>query len=835
MSYQYTFAPASRKAEMYLNSDCVITVFGGAMGSGKALKHGTPVLCNSGFKNIEDLKVGEFVKTPSEGIQEITAIYPQGVVDIYRVTFQDGSWVDTCGNHLWETRRAISRTSTKNKVISTLDIKKILEEEMIKPAGGRRWPLIPLCGEVEFTEQDLPIHPYVLGAILGDGGMTGSSTVLSCDDQEIIDKFNSLGYTTTKLSDKYGYYLPNLKTSTTDLGIRLKSHLKFIPEVYKNGSVAQRYELLQGLMDTDGTVGNDYSVSFTSTSEKLANDVRDVIHSLGGTATITERYPAYTYLNEKKVGLKAYTLYVRHPNSSKLFHLTRKKERCKDKVIYNRVLSVEPIGQDFATCISISGERKVFITKDFLVTHNTYNGLLKFLRWTDDPFFRGVVIRKSSTTIMKSGGIFDTSKGMFRAYDPDIKINHKSQKFTFPSGSEIAFTHLDTDEQAEQFRGSEFSHALLEEASELKEDHVLVILSRLRSKANMTPSMGITCNPAPDHFLRKWVDWYLLPEGHEHAGRPDPSKDGVVRYFLRINNEMIWADTKEELFEKYKDHTLPDDDITQPMPVSFTFISGNIFDNPILMKTQPQYLASLKAMKRVKQERDLWGNWNVREETSGFWKAGWCKELLAPPARNEIAKRVRAWDIAGSKKSETNTNPDYTASTLMTLYKDGRYAIEDVFRFRGTYHEVYKKIADTAKSDGTDVQVLIPQDAGAAGLSAVNNLQQYLAEQGIAAKKVKTSKSKLDRFRPFAAACESGAVDIVKGCGTDLENKIYNDNGFWYSELEGFVDKNRNQKDDIWDTMSDCFTYLATSKRIPNFMSGIKNFNLSTKNPLNQF
>lgn len=426
----------------------------------------------------------------------------------------------------------------------------------------------------------------------------------------------------------------------------------------------------------------------------------------------------------------------------------------------------------------------------------TYNGLLKFLRWIDDPNFRGVVIRKSSTTIMRSAGIFDSSKGMYRAFDPTVKVNHKAQKFTFSSGAEIAYTHLETDEQAEGLRGSEFSHALLEECTELKEDHVLVVLSRLRSKANMTPSMGITCNPNPSHFLRQWVDWYLLPEGHEHAGRPDPDKDGIIRYFLRINNEMIWADSKEELFERYKDPNLPDDDITQPMPVSFTFISGNIFDNPILLKTNPSYLASLKAMKRVKQERDLWGNWNVREETSGFWKSFWCNEILSRPARNEVSKRVRAWDIAGSKKSETNTNPDYTASVLMTLYKDGRYAIEDVFRFRGTYHEVYKKIAETSKLDGTDVQVLIPQDAGAAGLSAVNNLQQYLAENGIPARKVKTSKSKLDRFRPFAAACEAGAVDILKNCGTDLENKIYSDNGFWYSELEGFIEKNRNQKDD---------------------------------------
>lgn len=832
--YQYSFAPASKKQEMYLNSTATITVYGGAMGSGKALRHGTPVLTVDGFKNIEDLSLGELVKTPTEGFQNITGVYPQGVVDIYRVTFQDGSWVDTCGQHLWEVRRAISRASTKSKIINTLDILKILDVEKNKPAGKRRWPLIPLCGEVEYQNLELPVDPYVLGALLGDGGLTGLSTTLTTADEEILNKFSSAGFEPSKLKDKYGHYIPKLYDETLKLGVRVGSHLKFIPEIYKKSSVEQRYELIRGLLDTDGTVGSNYDVSYTTTSERLAKDVQEVIRSLGGTATLTTRTPNYTYLGEKKKGKLAYTLFIRHPESSKLFHLTRKKERCKSKVIYNRVVSVEFICKDFATCISISGKRKLFITKDYIVTHNTYNGLLKFLRWVDDPHFRGIVIRKNSSTIMRSGGIFDSSKGLYKAFDSGVKINHKAQKFTWPSGAEIAYTHLETDEQAEQMRGSEFSHALLDEATELKEDHVLVILSRLRSKAKMTPCMGITCNPSPTSFLRKWIDWWLLPEGHEFAGRPDPEKDGVVRYFLRIENEMIWADTKEELFERYKNPDLPDDDPTQPDPISFTFISANIFDNPPLLKSNPNYLAMLKGLKRVKQERDLWGNWNVREEISGFWQSEWCEEILHVDEKN-ILKRVRAWDIAGSKKSETNPNPDYTASVLMALTKDGRYIVEDVFRFRGTFHEVYKKILDTAKADGSKVQVLVPQDAGAAGLNAAKGLQQFLAEQGVASRTVKTSKSKLDRFRPFAACCESGAVDIVKNCASDLENKIYNDNSFFYSELENFVDKNRNQKDDMWDCCGDAFTYLAQAKKIPSFLSGLKQIDLSAKNPLNTF
>ncbi len=504
------------------------------MGGGKALRHGSPVLTSKGFKPIEDMCVGDIVITPTEGDQTVTGVYPQGEVDIYRVTFQDGSFVDTCGEHLWEVRQSMRKS---RNVISTLDIKDILERESKKPAGTRLWPLIPLCGEVPFGEVNLPIQPYVLGVLLGDGGMTGLSTTLTSADQHVVDAFNSHGYETTKLTcDKYSYYVKGLKSATDLLGVRVKSQFKFVPDEYKTSSVDQRYELIKGLFDSDGTVSNDGKVYYSTTSKDLALDVQEIIRSLGGTATISEKSKTFTYKGEKKTSLLCYELYIRHPNPSTLFSLPRKLERLtKDKnLIENRVVSVEPLVKDFATCIAISGERKLFITKDYLVTHNTYNGLLKQLKWVDNPHYRGLVVRKSSSTIMKSGFLFDEAKGLYGSFEPNVQIKYKAQKFVFPSKAEIVFTHLATDEDAESFRGGQFSHALIDEATELKEDHVLRVFSRIRSKAGIPPQMVLTANPSPDSYLRKWIDWYLIPEGMENAGRADPEKDGVIRYFVSL-------------------------------------------------------------------------------------------------------------------------------------------------------------------------------------------------------------------------------------------------------------------------------------------------------------
>lgn len=454
----------------------------------------------------------------------------------------------------------------------------------------------------------------------------------------------------------------------------------------------------------------------------------------------------------------------------------------------------------------------------------SYCGLLRHLRWVDDPHYRGYVVRKQQTSIMVAGGLFDEAFGLYKAYDPNVKVNRKAMTFTFSSGAVIAMGHCETNEDAEKWRGRQLSAAMIDEAVQVAEEHVLVILSRLRSKAKMKPNLFLTCNPNPDSFIRKWIDWWILPKDHPQAGRVDPERDCKIRWFIRRNNEMIWADSKEELKQRYGDDVLP---------LSVQMISATIFDNPPLIKSNPGYLANLQGLKRVKQERDLWGNWDIREESAGYFKREWLEpELLDYPADHEFEKIVRAYDLAGTLKSESNPNPDYTASVKMGKLRSGEYVILEVNRLRARYGDLMNFIIDTAKRDGTDVDIIIPQEPGQAGKAAAQMMVRRIAEEGFYARCRPTNKSKLERFRPFAAAAEGGSIKIVKGCCSCLEDKFDRDNEFFYSELEAFSNT-RNQKDDMVDACGDAFMSLAQKITIPNFLSGMQSFGFEqVKNPL---
>lgn len=440
----------------------------------------------------------------------------------------------------------------------------------------------------------------------------------------------------------------------------------------------------------------------------------------------------------------------------------------------------------------------------------SFCGLMRHLRWVEDPNYRGFIVRKYSTTLTKSGGLMDEAKSLYKQYDPNVQLKIKDAKFVFPSGAEIAFAHLDTWEDAEKFRGLQISACMVDEATQISEDNTLVLLSRLRTKAKMKPNLFLTCNPSPDAFLRKWIDWWIIPKGEENEGRPNPERDGKVRWFIRQNNEMIWADTPEELKETYGKDVLP---------LSLQFISATIYDNPPLIKANPGYLANLQGLKRVKKERDLFGNWDIREEAAGFWKSEW----LGEPVNEwdyQFVQYCRGWDIAGSIPSEALPDPDHTVGTLIGKTKEGIYVVLDVTRFRARFGEVMQRIIETARNDPEGTQIILPQDPGAAGKAAGQMMIRDLVAEGFYARMRPTNKSKVTRFQPFAAASEAQLVRYVRGEWNDA----------WISELESF-DGSRSKKDDQVDSVGDTFITLAQKINIPNFLSGLQGSQLSFDNP----
>lgn len=352
-------------------------------GGGKAQPLYSKIKIPGGWTTMGEVKVGDIVTTPDGGTAPVIGVFPQGVKDIYEVTFVDGRKTRACGEHLWEHFNA--REPDENKrwsVMNTLDVKARLDLSVKRS-------YIRLTKPEDIPDVELPLDPYLLGALLGDGGFT-YGIYFSTADHQMLDELAKVmpeSVKFTKRSKPYDYNIVSkiggrneLRQIIVGLDLERPGHEKYVPEIFLNASKQQRLSLLQGLMDTDGTVNDHHVVSFCSTSIQLAEAVQYLVRSLGGVARISSRIPTYTHNGEKREGRVAYNVNIRHPKSSDLFRLTRKRNRCNDMGQYAsklklRIKSIEYVGQEEAQCIMIDHPDHLYITDDFIVTHNTFCAL----------------------------------------------------------------------------------------------------------------------------------------------------------------------------------------------------------------------------------------------------------------------------------------------------------------------------------------------------------------------------------------------------------------------------------------------------------------------------
>jgi len=436
---------------------------------------------------------------------------------------------------------------------------------------------------------------------------------------------------------------------------------------------------------------------------------------------------------------------------------------------------------------------------------------------------------------MKSGGLFDAAVHLYSQVD-DIKIKLKDQRIVFGSGASVSFSHYENDSAGQLYHGLELSNVFYDECTHASESHLWWLISRLRTKANLSPSIWVSCNPDPDSFLFDWVKWWLYPEGHEKHGLPDPDKNGITRWILRRDGVINWGESLEEMVYRYGNPNLPMDHPKQVRPLSFQVLLGTIYDNPYLMENQPDYLASLEAMPDVERRRLLLGDWTAREQASTHFLRSWCTEATEEPPKSDIVKTVRSYDLASTLKSDSNVSPDYTATCKVSKLKNGDYFVHDIQRTRIRFGDWKDFILKNAIADGYGVDIVIPLDPGAAAKAATGMLTREISEEGFRVRTMSTTKSKLDRFRPVSSLAQNGHITFLKNCGTDHENKIYNDLNFAYLELESFTGLRRGGErghDDVVDTLADAVSILAQKIQLPNYMAGLKSADsvLKTSNP----
>jgi predicted phage terminase large subunit-like protein len=404
-----------------------------------------------------------------------------------------------------------------------------------------------------------------------------------------------------------------------------------------------------------------------------------------------------------------------------------------------------------------------------------------------------------------SGGLWDESKGIYKHFGGVPKVQQLT--WVFPNGATVQFAPIPDD--IGEWQGLQATNILVDEAAEFTQEEILFLVGRLRgAKYKGHLDVTMTCNPNRSSFLFEWVKYSL----DEITGVPKPGTEDIIRHFINVGGIMYWANSVDELWEKHgielglvREHE--DAMRVNFQPKSFRFIPLTIYDNPILLKNNPGYLANLMSQPRVNQLRFLHGSWTAKAEGSGFFNREWIR-IVDLPAVNPIS-RVRSWDLAASVASETHPNPDWTAGVKMSRDKWGTYCVEDVARFRKLTDGVLKSIVDIGHEDGLgDTQVTIPRDPGAGGKTANSFFIRTLAENGVSARSVVVSghTSKISKFLPFCSYAESGGVTMVRGDWNEA----------FLAELEDFVGS-RNQKDDQCDAASDAFNTLCKQVTLPTF------------------
>jgi phosphate starvation-inducible protein PhoH and related proteins len=370
---------------------------------GRAQPVFTKVLTPDGFRPIGDLRVGDLVVGSDGRPTPVLGVYPQGEKDIYRVTAQDGSWTLCCGEHLWTVRTAADRR--RDKPWRVLETKEMIGN--LRAAHARRYELPLLSGPVCHPEREVPMDPYALGLLLGDGCLTGSTTpTFSTADPELASALGAalpgaaLPGIEARWKDRVDYTLSRPEQPgdlmTTEhpvtrvlraldlLGTR--SHSTFVPEVYLHNSAEVRLALLQGLLDADGgpvaQAGRTCRVQYSTASIVLRDDVIALVQSLGGVAysrrrSASGRPPGRARGRDVPHRYDAHVVDIRLPEGVQPFRLRRKLDTYHASGGGGRPMrfidSIEPAGREEAVCIQVAAADSLYVTENYLLTHNTLN------------------------------------------------------------------------------------------------------------------------------------------------------------------------------------------------------------------------------------------------------------------------------------------------------------------------------------------------------------------------------------------------------------------------------------------------------------------------------
>lgn len=372
-------------------------------GSGKAQPISEPILTPDGWDTIGNMCVGSEV-IGSDGLaKKVVGVFPQGLRDVYEVTFIDGTKVRCDKEHLWSVRCRVKHNYTRfepttvEEMISTWIAKEHYDKRYDSYQNVYNYSIQPVSPcEYGIDTPEQTINPYALGLLLGDGCFRNGRVSFTNNDKKIIDSLrNALEPEYTLSEPRYSqgaYNVSIIRGTATKTFINVievfglkghKSESKFVPKCYMNGTLTTRQAVYKGLTDTDGYVKKGKVLEYSTSSKQLSEDYLELGRSIGKVFTISSRIPKYTHNGELLEGLLNYRI---------------REMANKPKSI----ISIEKVGEEESQCIMVDSEDHLYVTTGYNLTHNTVSAISNAIRMVRLGQYRSIVyIRHSVNDVPK--------------------------------------------------------------------------------------------------------------------------------------------------------------------------------------------------------------------------------------------------------------------------------------------------------------------------------------------------------------------------------------------------------------------------------------------------
>jgi LAGLIDADG-like domain len=478
-----------------------------------------------GPRRFGSLRVGDQIFSVDGSITKVTGVFPKGVQAVYEIHFLDGAITRASGDHLWKVRHP----RDGQKVLTTDKIRSFTK-------NSRALLKFPVAAAVEYPHRPVSIDPWLLGVLIGDGSLCGNAIGFSTADSEIVARVRSslpsgyevraggnYSYRIVARARGAGYEKPNIRyhangyevsvgrryvgrASTLDAALEihkmamraiygddlpeinlrqelralgllgLKHNEKFVPESYLRNSIEIRLEVLRGLMDTDGSAGRGRGAVIEQTSERLAYEIVELARSLGGVGRIA----VHEARNAK--WKRSYRVNIRHDDIASFFWLPRKKIRealtGRYKKIERTISDIVQLPDAEVQCISVAHKSKLYLTDDYIVTHNTKAGKTSgCIAWLVEHALAGEPGWNYWWVAPVSDQALIAFRRMMRSLPQDVFTANISLKtLTLINGTVIWFKSGD---KPNSLYGEDVYGVVVDEASRMKEDAYIAIRTTL--------------------------------------------------------------------------------------------------------------------------------------------------------------------------------------------------------------------------------------------------------------------------------------------------------------------------------------------------------------------